>query len=162
MAAGAVFNGGVTRYRERLWPSVGLFLAISLLAPAGLLVFLPIGTTVGIVGAATLLAIGVAFLLLTTPTIEVTDTVLRAGRASLPLRYVGTAVAITGDEAVAARGTELDARAWLLLRGWLPDVVRIENTDAADPAPYWVVSSRHPDALVAALAAATSEAAPRD
>lgn len=153
-----MFNGVVTRYRERLWPSTGLFLAISLLAPAGLLVFLPIGTAVGIVGAVVLLAIGVSFLLLTTPTIEVTDAGLRAGRAWLPIAVVGRAEAITGDDAVAARGTRLDARAWLLLRGWVPDVVRVENTDVADPAPYWVLSSRRPAELVAALDAARAAA----
>jgi hypothetical protein len=30
-------------------------------------------------------------------------------------------------------------------------VVRIEVTDPHDSTPYWIVSTRHPDALVAAL-----------
>ena len=34
-------------------------------------------------------------------------------------------------------------------------VVRVEITDPADPAPYWLVSSRHPDALAGALSSLT-------
>jgi hypothetical protein len=128
-----------------------MFLAVLLLVPAGLLVFLPIGVEIGIAGSAALLVIGLAFLWSTTPTVEVTDTHLRAGRANLPMRFVGGAVAIHGEEATLARGRELDARAWMLLRGWVKDVVRVENTDPNDPAPYWLISSRRPDELVAAL-----------
>ncbi len=45
----------------------------------------------------------------------------------------------------------LDARAWLLLRGWIPGVVRVRLDDPDDPTPYWLVSSRHPRRLAAAL-----------
>ena len=131
-----------------------MFLAILLLLPAGLLVFLPIGVEVGIIGSIALLAIGLGFLWATTPTVEVTDAALRAGRATLPMQFVGTAVAITGEDATVARGRELDARAWLLLRGWVKDVVRVENTDPNDPAPYWLISTRRPAELVDALAEA--------
>lgn len=151
-----MFNGGVTRFRERIGPSIGMWLATLLFVPAGLLVFLPLGTVAGIVGALALLAVAAVFLIATTPTIEVTEEVLRAGRARLPLRYVGEAEAFHGDEATHQRGPGLDARAWPLLRGWAKDVVRVENTDANDPAPYWLLSTRRADELVAALDAATN------
>jgi hypothetical protein len=48
----------------------------------------------------------------------------------------------------------LDARAWLVIRAWVDPVVRIELGDPEDPAPYWLVSSRKPQKLVAALQAA--------
>lgn len=136
-----------------------MLLAVLLLVPAGLLVFLPIGVEVGIAGSVGLLAIGLGFLWATTPTVEVTDAALRAGRARLPMRFVGEAVAIRGEDATIARGRELDARAWLLLRGWVKDVVRVENTDPNDPAPYWLISSRRPDELVSALAEARAATA---
>ena len=136
-----------------------MFLAILLLLPAGLLVFLPIGVEVGIIGSIALLAIGLGFLWATTPTVEVTDAALRAGRATLPMQFVGTAVAITGEDATVARGRELDARAWLLLRGWVKDVVRVENTDPNDPAPYWLISTRRPAELVDALTQARAATA---
>ncbi len=138
-------------YRERLIPGPWVFIACLLLVPAGLLAFLPIDTVVGIIAAIVLYAAAVAFLLLTTPTVEVTADTLRAGRARLPREFVGEAVAVRGQDAFIARGQGLNARAYTLLRGFIRDVVRVENTDPNDPAPYWVISTRHPDRLVSAL-----------
>jgi len=128
-----------------------MFIAALLLIPAGLLAFLPINTVVGVVVAVLLYAGAVAFLLATTPTIEVSAAGLRAGKALLPLEFVGAVEAFTGEDAFLARGQWLDARAYTLLRGFVKDVVRVENTDPNDPAPYWLVSTRHPDQLLAAL-----------
>ncbi|MBO9578870.1 MAG: DUF3093 domain-containing protein [Microbacteriaceae bacterium] len=143
-------NGRVP-YRERLVPGPWLFIACALVIPAALLAFLPIDTTIGIIAAIVLYAAVVAFLLGTTPTIEVTAAEFRAGRAVLPREFVGTVEAIKGEDAFIARGQQLDARAYTLLRGFVRDVVRVENTDPQDPAPYWIVSTRHPDELAAAL-----------
>jgi len=59
-----------------------------------------------------------------------------------------------GDAAREQRGVSLDARAWLVIRGWIDPVVKIELGDPDDPVPYWLVSSRKPQELVAALQAA--------
>jgi hypothetical protein len=48
-------------------------------------------------------------------------------------------------------GPELDPAAHLVHRAWVGPVVRIEVTDPDDDTPYWIVSTRDPDALVAAL-----------
>jgi len=138
-------------YRERLTPGPGLFLACGLLVPAGLLAFLPIDLLLGIIVAVVLYAGAVVFLVATTTTIEVSETQLRVGRATLPREFVGTVEALSGEDAFIARGRELDARAYTVLRGFIRDVVRVENTDAADPAPYWVVSTRRAEQLAAAL-----------
>ena len=50
----------------------------------------------------------------------------------------------TDADATAERGVELDARAWLLLRGWIPGLVASRSRTPADPTPYWVVATRHP------------------
>lgn len=140
------------RYRERLWPAWWVWIATALVMPASLLVFLPISLPAGLV-VSPLLYVGiVVVLLVTTPAIEVTDTELRAGRARLPRRVIGAVTASVGAEATAERGVRLDARAWLLLRGWIDGVVRVELEDPADPTPYWLLSSRRPEELAAALA----------
>lgn len=139
------------RYRERLWPAWWVFLATGLVIPASLLVFLPISVTAGYVSAIVLYGSIVAVLLLTAPVIEVTDGMLRVGRARIERAFLGETTAHTGPEAFAERGTRLDARAWLKLRGWISGVVRIELTDPQDPTPYWLVSTRRPDELAAAL-----------
>ena len=140
-------------YRERLWPAPWVFIATALVIPASLLVFLPISLPVGIAVAALLYGGVVGVLLLTTATIEVTESDFRAGRARMPRSVVSRAQAFEGAEATAERGVRLDARAWLLLRGWIPGVVKVELDDPADPTPYWLVSSRHPLVLAQALTA---------
>ena len=141
----------MTTYRERLWPAPWLFIATALVIPASFLVFLPISEVAGIAVAIVLYAGCVLLLLLASPVIEVTDTELRAGRARLPLAVAGEAVGFAGAEATLQRGRSLDARAWLLIRGWVDPVVRVELRDDADPTPYWLISTRRPAELVAAL-----------
>ncbi|MCU1438427.1 MAG: hypothetical protein JWP66_1514 [Naasia sp.] len=138
-------------YRERLIPSGWIYAAAAFLVPACLLVFAPINIGVGIVAAIVLYGGSIGALVLTAPVIEVDRGELRAGSARLPLGHVGTAEALRGTDATRARGVELDARAWLVIRGWVQPVVRIEVTDPEDPSPYWLVSSRRPEELVAAL-----------
>ncbi len=141
----------MTIYRERLWPAVWLFLSTALVIPASLLVFLPINETVGVVVAAVLYLGCVGLLLLAAPVVEVTSTEFVAGKARVPLELVASAAGFTGSEASAERGQRLDARAWLLIRGWIDPVVRVELNDANDPVPYWLVSTRCPDELIAAI-----------
>jgi len=144
----------MTNYRERLWPAPWLFISTALVIPASLLVFLPISTIAGVIVAIVLYLGCVGALILGSPVIEVTEAEFRAGRATLPLSIVGTVEAFHGEEARAERGPRLDARTWLLIRGWISPLVKIQNLDERDSAPYWVVSTRHPEDVVAAVEAA--------
>jgi hypothetical protein len=146
----------MTIYRERLLPGPWIFIISALIIPASLLVFLPINATVGVICAAVLYAAIVFLLIAGSPRIEVTDAALFAGRARLPLANVGAATGFSGTDATAERGTRLDARAWLVIRGWISPVVKVVVNDDEDPAPYWLVSTRNPAELVAALAKARS------
>jgi hypothetical protein len=147
----------MTNYRERLWPAPWLFISTALVIPASLLVFLPINTTAGVIVAILLYLGCVVLLIIGGPVIEVTDTAFRAGRANLPLTVVGTVTAHQGEDARYERGVGLDARTWLLIRGWISPIVKIQLVDPGDPTPYWVVSSRHPELVVAAIAAARAD-----
>ncbi len=142
----------MTIYRERLWPAPWLFIGTALVIPATLLVFFPINQTVGVVAALVLYAGCVGMLLLGSPLVEVTDTEFHAGRARLPIANIGVVTPFTGAEATAERGPRLDARAWLMIRGWVSPVVTVHVIDNRDPVPYWVVSTRHPERVVAAIA----------
>jgi hypothetical protein len=48
-------------------------------------------------------------------------------------------------------GVDADPLAFVILRSWIPGGVRIDLADPDDPTPYWFVSTRHPERLVAAL-----------
>ncbi|AXT84818.1 DUF3093 domain-containing protein [Aeromicrobium sp. A1-2] len=76
---------------------------------------------------------------------------LQVGRASIDLAHVG-AVEPLHHEAYRHRlGIGADARAYLATRPYLGRGVLVPIDDTSDPAPYWLVSSRRPDALAAAL-----------
>jgi hypothetical protein len=142
----------MTIYREKLWPAPWLFISTALVIPASLLVFLPINQTVGIVVAIVLYLGCLGLLILASPMIEVTGTDLVAGKARIPIAAIGEVTAHHAEGARMERGQRLDARAWLLIRGWVDPVIKVEVRDDADPTPYWLVSTRKPEAVIAALA----------
>jgi Protein of unknown function (DUF3093) len=143
-------------YRERLLPGPMIFVITALVIPASLLVFLPINMTLGVICAAVLYSACVILLVVGSPRIEVTDQMLMAGRARLPLPNVGDMKGYVGADATQQRGPKLDARAWLVIRGWISPVVKVDVLDDSDPTPYWLVSTRHPADLIAALTQAKS------
>lgn len=138
-------------YRERLWPTPWIYVSSLLLIPASILVLAPVSLPAGIVTGVVLYAALTGSLTLTAPVVEVAGGRFRAGRAAVPLAETGAATPAIGDAARIERGTGLDARAFLVIRGWIKDVVRVPITDPADPAPYWLVSTRHPNELAAAI-----------
>jgi len=83
---------------------------------------------------------------------------LAAGGARLPLRAIGEVRPLGAAAARALRGPRADARAHLLLRGYVPTAVQVQVVDPADPTPYWYVSTRRPAELAAALTAASEHA----
>lgn len=141
----------MTRYRERLWPAPWILIATALVMPASMLVLAPISPVAGVATALVLYGGCVVLFLVGAPTISVGGGMLRAGRASIPLTLLGEPQAFTGEEASLERGQRLDARAWLLIRGSIDGVVTVPLTDPADPTPYWLLSTRHPRELAAAI-----------
>jgi hypothetical protein len=138
-------------YKERLWAAPWLYFATGLIIPACLIVFAPINFIAGVICAIVLYAGCVAGLIGSSPTIRITDTTLFAGRARVPLEFVGDSTGYRGDSAFLERGQRLDARAWLLLRGYVQPVVKVPILDAIDPTPYWLLSTRSPDRMIRAL-----------
>lgn len=146
-------NDSTVLYAEKLWPNFWIWLISAGLSSAAILMLAPISVGVGVTAAVVLFTIIAVLLVLSTPAIVVTRSSLRVGRASIERRFVGTAEAFRGKEATAERGTRLHGLAFLCLRGWIDPVVRLEITDPTDRTPYWLTSTRHPEKLVAALAA---------
>jgi hypothetical protein len=87
-------------------------------------------------------------------TLQIADGELRIRGAHLPLGYISGSIAL--DERTLRRvvGREGDPAAFVSIRPWIGPGVQLWLDDPDDPAPYWVVSSRHPDRVVAALRAA--------
>jgi hypothetical protein len=85
------------------------------------------------------------------PRVVVEDGWLRAGRARISGEFLAGAEPLDADATRRVAGREADARAYLLLRPYLKRAVRVTVQDRRDPTPYWLVSSRDPEHLAAAI-----------
>lgn len=140
-------------YRERLgvplrWWVQGAMLVASLWLAC--IVAVP-GAVAWVVTALALLLLAAGLISYGSARLEVDDGGFRAGRARIGPDHLGAAEALDAERTRRVSGPEADARAFLLLRPYLKRAVRVEITDPADPAPYWLVSSRHPEALAESL-----------
>lgn len=79
------------------------------------------------------------------------DTELWVGAAHLPASVVSRSAAVPHSAKSAALGRQLDPAAYVVHRAWVGPMVLLVLDDPDDPTPYWLVSSRHPDRVLAAL-----------
>ena len=138
-------------YREYLWPSVNTLLAIAIVFPTVWLTIYPFDRTTGLwAGIAVTLALYL-FAFATAPRVVVTNSTLAVGRVSIPRSELGSAQALTGQDARIARTAALQPGAFAVFRGTTLKLVRVQISSSIDATPYWLFSSRRPEALVAAL-----------
>ncbi|SDI90397.1 Protein of unknown function [Actinokineospora alba] len=141
------------RYRERLyvtwywWPlpliAAGLLAAEIHMGYPGVRAWLPY-----------LVIVPLALLLIVKSgrtKVAVEDGELRVADAHLPLEFVGEVEVFGAKDKRRVLGPNLDPAAFMLHRGWVGPLVRVQVTDPADPTPYWVFSTRRPEELAAIL-----------
>jgi Protein of unknown function (DUF3093) len=85
---------------------------------------------------------------------EVADGELRVGRDRLPLALAGEVTALDEEQTRALRGPRADPAAYLMSRPYLPRSVYIAVDDPAARGPYWLIGTRRPEELAAAIEAA--------
>jgi hypothetical protein len=83
--------------------------------------------------------------------VTVQDEVLHVPGARIELAALAGPVVLDREALRQQTGPMADRRAFVVSRPWLHTGVRVMVTDDADPTPYWVIGSRHPDRLAAAL-----------
>ena len=145
------------RYRERLWvpwwwwppglglaalialevnqgvPGIALWLPYAVLLPVAVVVLLWLGRTeVRVVGGTG-------------------GTELWVNTAHLPVEVVSRSAEVPRSAKSAALGRQLDPAAYVVHRAWVGPMVLLVLDDPDDPTPYWLVSCRHPDKVLAAL-----------
>ncbi|MCI4064940.1 DUF3093 domain-containing protein [Micromonospora sp. R77] len=86
--------------------------------------------------------------------VAVADGELRVDDARLPVRYVADVVPLDAAGRREVLGVGGDPLAFVVQRPWIGGAVQVVLDDPADPTPFWVVSTRHPVELAAALGAA--------
>lgn len=141
------------RYRERLLVPVRAVAAVLLVAIiAAVEVHGGAGGWRAVLPYATLLPAAVGGLVvLSRREIRVQDGVLHVPGARAPLTAFGPAELLEGPALRRVLGPEADTTAWVAVRPWHRRAVRLPVTDPEDDTPYWVVGTRRPVALLAAL-----------
>ncbi|HSE07219.1 MAG TPA: DUF3093 domain-containing protein [Nocardioidaceae bacterium] len=143
-------------YDERLhvplrwWVQATMFLASIWLA---FVVALPPVVAWAATGVLTVIVVAL-FLGYGAARVRVEGGVLHAGRARIPVSMLADPLPLDKEQTRLLAGREANAHAYFLLRPYLKRSVRVEVVDPADPAPYWLVSTRRPDELAAALESA--------
>jgi hypothetical protein len=79
------------------------------------------------------------------------ETELWVGAAHLPVGVISRSAEVPRSAKSAALGRQLDPAAYVVHRAWIGAMVLLVLDDADDPTPYWLVSSRRPDRVLAAL-----------
>lgn len=151
-SASAPAPASAPQFDERLTAPRSWWLIAALVGVSGALIMLPLGTLPmlgGLILAGALAAVGVSSY--GSVRIRVVADSLVAGDARIPLSALGDPRVLDAEEARAWRTYKADPRAFMVMRGYVPEAVRVEVTDPADPTPYVYLSSRDPKALVAAL-----------
>jgi hypothetical protein len=93
----------------------------------------------------------VALLIWGNSSIQVTDGELKAGRATMPLAQAGQVQALDEAQTRQMRGPLADPAAYMMLRPYLRYAVFIQVLGEHPPRPYWLIGTRDPDALAAAI-----------
>lgn len=75
--------------------------------------------------------------------------------ANLPDSVVSRSMVVPGSARQNALGRQLDPAAFLVSRPWVSEHVLIVLDDPEDPTPYWLISSKNPEALLAAFTPGT-------
>jgi hypothetical protein len=138
-------------FHERLLPGPGGWLGTVGLGAIAAIALWPLHPTAAVVVGLLVCVGSAAALAITSPVVEVSDGVLRAGSARVPVTLLGPAEALDVAAMRHELGPGLDGRAYVCLRAWARTGVRVALDDPADPTPYWLVSTRRPQLLVEAL-----------
>jgi len=144
-------------YRERLLVPVGYWL---LAAPVVTVLgaeayFFVDGWIPPLVIGLLALLVGTFFVRWSVATIEVAGPVLRADGDTLALSQAGDVIALDEKQATRLRGPRADPAAHLLLRPYLKRAVYVAIADPGEGGvPYWLIATRHPERLAAAISSA--------
>lgn len=76
---------------------------------------------------------------------------LRIRNAHVPLKFVTGAIQLDERSLRRLVGRHGDPLAFVSIRPWIGPGVQVLINDVDDPTPYWVISTRHPDRVMAAL-----------
>ncbi len=90
--------------------------------------------------------------------VRVAGGVLSVPGARVPLDRIGGVTPLGREATRQVRGPLAEPRAYVATREWLAESVQVQIEDPEDDAPYWLVGTRNPQELAAALTEAARAA----
>lgn len=116
-------------------------------------IWVALGNTPALVSLGMLSIWAVVVYFKTSLTIEVDEEELRVGVARIEHAYIGDVAALTPDEMKTIRTRDADPSAYLAIRFWSSQGVKLKISDPRDPTPYWLITSNKATDLIKALKA---------
>ncbi|WP_018581310.1 DUF3093 domain-containing protein [Corynebacterium pilosum] len=151
-----------TLYKERQWvPWYWWLLLAAFSALVGFQFGLnraPIWTWVWLIGTFVVGGWVLVWMSRTTITVEADPDGSRwliVDQASLPATVVDRSMVVPESAKRNALGRQLDPAAFVMSKGWIKELALIVLDDPEDPTPYWLISSKNPEALLEAYAPST-------
>lgn len=142
----------MSTYRQRLSAPASWWVGIVLLAVAvGWIVLVPTTWAHGLATTVSVVVVAGVVLSRGSLPVQVDEAGLTVGRAHLAPGFIGTPEALDSTTYRRRLGVDADARAYLATRPWADRGVMVPVIDPADPAPYWIIGSRDPQQLAAAI-----------
>lgn len=83
--------------------------------------------------------------------IEVNQTHLRVGGASIEHKYIGEVTVLSSSEVKLIRTRDADPLAYLAIRFWSSKAIKLQVSDARDKTPYWLITTNNGQELLKAL-----------
>lgn len=141
----------VERLRVPLWWWLMVLLVVATAAVAVLAYVPPLAAWI-VIGLFAL-AMGLVIFSYGHTVIRVADGKLKVGRHTIEGPWIGECTVLDHEGSSHALGAGADTTDFLLTRPYIGELVRINIADRADPHGHWLVSSRRPLELAAAVAA---------
>jgi hypothetical protein len=138
-------------HQELVVPKWSSFLPVLGVFPSLWLTFLPINEPAGLWSGIAATVLIVLAMFAKSARIVVSEDYLRVANATIERKHISRVEVVGKQEAFAARGRELDPRAWIHFQGSVPTLLRVDINDPADPTPYWLFSTRKPEEIKRAL-----------
>lgn len=140
------------KFRDVVRPPLWLMAFIYFLALSLAIAIWAALDTVSAAIAMSLMTIGViAIYFQAALVIEVDENVLRVGKAHIDRRYCGDVSVLTPAEMSRTRTRDADPAAFLAIRFWSAQGVKIEIADNRDLTPYWLCTTKRGVELARAL-----------
>jgi hypothetical protein len=86
-----------------------------------------------------------------TSRIRVDQNELRIDKAHIELKYLGKVTVLDSDAMRLLRTRDADPAAFLAIKFWASEGIKIELTDPRDVTPYWLITSKRGEKLAALL-----------